>query len=442
MKALLNKDRKTLRLGFLFACLLVLCLTSSLLPPVYSARERRESDYALTDTRQGRLAVFDDVWETIDERYYDPYFGGTDWNGARTAFRLAAADAHSSQELYDVLRRMVRSLNDPHTRVYSPAEKSDWWNPRFVSLGLAVREVEGVPTVVQVDPKSAAAQSSIRAGDEIDSVDGVSVATLIKQKLGTARVLNVRRSEVLRAASLVLEGEAGTFARLSWKNREGKFKSAILRRYWTQRILSFDMSRRNGILVINLQGFTQSLASDLVRAFKEESRDARGVVLDLRENGGGDADAMAEIAALFLGEGVSLGAFTDRAGATLQLISHSKSAITGERKDTRLPLVVLVSERTSSAAEILAAVLQARGRAQLIGATTCGCVLAIRSRHSLPDDGLLDVSEFDYRTSEGVRLEGRGVKPEIMLDPIRRDIYANRDRLRDAALQILSGKPL
>jgi carboxyl-terminal processing protease len=441
MKALLHKDSKTLMLRFFsFACVLLLSFAPSLLPAAYSARERA-SDYALTDTRQGRLAVFDDVWETIDERYYDPYFGGTDWNGARTAFRLAAADAHSTQELYDVLRRMVRSLNDPHTRVYSPAEKSDWWNPRFVSLGLSVREVDGVPTVVQVDPKSAAAQVRIRAGDEIDSVDGVPVASLIKQKLGTERVQNVRTSEVLRAASMVLEGEAGSFARVSWKNKEGKFKSAILRRYWTQRMLSFDMSRHNGILVINLQGFTQSLAFDLVRAFKEESRDARGVVLDLRENGGGDADAMAEIAALFLGEGLSLGAFTDRAGASLQLISHSKSALTGERLDSRLPLVVLVSERTSSAAEILAAVLQARGRARLIGTTTCGCVLAIRSRHSLPDDGVLDVSEFDYRTSEGIRLEGRGVAPEIMLASTRRDVYSGRDRVREAAMQMLEGKP-
>src|SRR4030095_8929204 len=140
-------------------------------------------------------------------------------------------------------------------------------------------------------------------------------------------------------------------------------------------------------------------------------------------------------------EGVSLGAFTDRSGATLQLISHSKSAIGMDRIDMRLPLVVLVSERTSSAAEILAAALQARGRARLIGTTTCGCVLAIRSRHSLPDDGVLDVSEFDYRTSEGIRLEGRGVAPEIMLGPMRRDVYSDRDRVRETALQILAGKP-
>ena len=51
-------------------------------------------------------------------------------------------------------------------------------------------------------------------------------------------------------------------------------------------------------------------------------------------------------------------------------------------------------------------------RRRVIGTGTCGCVLAIRSRHALPDGGVLDVSEFDYRTAAGVRLEGRGIIPK------------------------------
>jgi C-terminal processing protease CtpA/Prc len=54
---------------------------------------------------------------------------------------------------------MIASLRDAHTRVYSPDEKFDWWNPRFVTVGLTVREVEGVPTVIQVEPGSAAAKN-------------------------------------------------------------------------------------------------------------------------------------------------------------------------------------------------------------------------------------------------------------------------------------------
>jgi carboxyl-terminal processing protease len=100
---------------------------------------------------------------------------------------------------------------------------------------------------------------------------------------------------------------------------------------------------------------------------------------------------------------------------------------------TKLPLVVLTSETTSSAAEILVAALQTKRRAHVIGTETCGCVLAIRNRHALPDGGVLDVSEFDYRTAGGVRLEGVGVKPDKVIQLQRADIYSRHDRALDLA---------
>jgi carboxyl-terminal processing protease len=99
---------------------------------------------------------------------------------------------------------------------------------------------------------------------------------------------------------------------------------------------------------------------------------------------------------------------------------------------------VLTSESTSSAAEILVATLQAKRRAHVIGTETCGCVLAIRNRHALPDGGILDVSEFDYRTAAGLRLEGSGVKPDELSRLTRADIYSRRDRALEYAKDFLS----
>jgi len=424
----------TLLSGFQFAA------TSTGSSPVVPLLSKRR-DYVSTNTREGRLAVFDNVWETIDERYYDPTFGGIDWNAPRTMFRRAAADASGSRELYEVLHRMVASLRDAHTRVYSPDEKFDWWNPRFVSFGLTIREIEGLPTVVQVDPNSEPARAGIRAGDQLESVDGVPASQLIQQKLGTNQPrASTNRSERFRAIATLLEGAAGSSAKLSWKGSDGKVKAATFTRYWNQRQLGFRINReRHNYLIIELEAFTQSLVLDLLRALKDKLIKARGVVLDLRKNGGGDADAMAELASIFLGQGVSLGRFTDRTGASFQLITHAKSAFLASwTSPTELPLAVLMSERTSSAAEILAAALQAQGRAKLVGSATCGCVLAIRSRHTLPDDGVLDVSEFDYQTAAGIRLEGRGVQPEQPVLIERRDLYSKRDRARQKALDILN----
>src|SRR5687768_9702314 len=79
--------------------------------------------FVSTETREGRLAVFDDVWSTINERYYDTKFHGLDWGVQKENYRGLAAEAGSSRELYVVLRRMIAGLDDSHTRVYPPEEK-------------------------------------------------------------------------------------------------------------------------------------------------------------------------------------------------------------------------------------------------------------------------------------------------------------------------------
>jgi carboxyl-terminal processing protease len=165
---------------------------------------------------------------------------------------------------------------------------------------------------------------------------------------------------------------------------------------------------------------------------------ATGIILDLRGNGGGDAESMADVASLFLDEGINLGKFADRSGASFELQTYSKRLWRMPRlAPVKLPLVVLTSETTSSAAEILAAALQSKGRARVIGTGTCGCVLAIRNRHALPDGGILDVSEFDYRTAGGVRLEGAGIKPDELSPLKRSDIYSRLDRSLELARDFL-----
>ena len=388
-----------------------------------------------TTTLEGRLAVFDDVWETIQERYYDPKFHGIDWQAKRNEFRPMAARASGTQEFYEVLRQMIGSLKDAHTRVYSPDEKFDWWNPRFVTVGLAIREVEGAPTVIHIEPGSAAAQTDIRAGDVITKIDDVAVADFLAQRSGL--------SERARSRTManIFEGQAGTTVKVGWASRNGKQKSAVLRRYWSQRQLGFSNQRKGKIAVLRLDAFTQTVALEFSKALPDVLQGAEGIILDLRANGGGDAEAMADIASLFLDEGINLGKFADRSGASFELQTYLKRLWRAPGLSSiKLPLVVLTSETTSSAAEILAAALQAKGRARVIGVRTCGCVLAIRNRHALPDGGILDVSEFDYRTAGGVRLQGAGIKPDDVVPPRRVDIYSRRDAAFELAKEVFSRK--
>jgi carboxyl-terminal processing protease len=209
-------------------------------------------------------------------------------------------------------------------------------------------------------------------------------------------------------------------------------------RYWSQRHLGFNNQRKGKIAVLKLDAFTQSVALDFAKSLPDVLEGSEGIVLDLRGNGGGDAEAMADIASLFLDEGINLGKFADRSGASFELQTFPKRLWRiPNLLPTKLPLVVLTSENTSSAAEILVAALQSKGRAHVIGTDTCGCVLAIRNRHALPDGGVLDVSEFDYRTATGLRLEGVGVKPDKLTPATRADVYSRRDPAMDLAKQLL-----
>ena len=422
------------------ALLVLLLALAQFATPHVSRASRDDSSVVSTATIEGRLAVFDDAWETIQDRYYDPKFHGINWQAQRTTFRPVAARANGTQEFYEVLRQMIASLKDAHTRVYSPDEKFDWWNPRYVTVGVTTREVEGVPTVLQVDPASAAARIEIRPGDVIVSVDDVPVNHYVTQRL-SASGLSGDGDARYRSIAMLFDGPAGTSVKVTWSNRKGKKKSAVLQRYWGQRLLWFNNQRKDNIAYLRIDAFTQSVALEFAKSLPELLEGAEGIILDLRSNGGGDAEAMADIASLFLEDGINLGKFADRSGASFELQTFSKRMWRIPRlTQIKLPLVVLTSESTSSAAEILVATLQSKRRARVIGTDTCGCVLAIRNRHALPDGGILDVSEFDYRTAAGLRLEGTGVKPDQRSTLMRSDIYSRRDRTLELAKSALESE--
>ena len=416
---------------------LVVSLVAPLATPLSSYARYDDASLVSTTTPEGRLAVFDDLWETIEDRYYDPRFNGVNWQAKRISFRPAAAKATSTHEFYELMRQMIASLRDAHTRVYSPDEKFDWWNPRFVTVGLGVREIGNVPVVVQVEPNSAAAKTDIRAGDVIVSVDNVPVAKFIEQRLENAGAGVDERTRYRSVASM-FDGPAGTSVKVSWSTQDGKVKSAVLQRYCTQRELGFSMQRKGKLAILRIDAFTQSVALDFSKALPSALDGAEGIVLDLRANGGGDAEAMADVASLFLDDGINLGRFADRSGAAFELQTYSKRLWrVPQLSQIKLPLVVLTSESTSSAAEIMVAALQARRRARVIGSGTCGCVLAIRTRHALPDGGVLDVSEFDYRTATGARLQDIGITPDEFTRITRSDIYSHRDPTLEAARKFL-----
>jgi carboxyl-terminal processing protease len=401
---------------------------------------RADSSVVTTMTREGRLAVFDDVWETVSERYYDPMFHGVDWQAQRASFRPQAAEASGAAELYDILRRMLGSLRDAHTRVYPPDEKFDWQHPHFLSVGMSVREVSSQPVVVQVERGSLAERAGLRAGDLIKSVDGELAQALFARRLKEQSGFSTIAATRLHAMAALFAGPRDSKVTVGWIDAKGVEREASLLREWRERDATLRVERLKGDYgLVQFDAFTPESARDFLRALDGKLAGVRGLVLDLRNNGGGEAEAMTEMASAFLPVGSRLGQFIDRTGRVADSPQTRAAMIFAPEVIKRFngPVIILTSERTASAAEIFTAALKEARRASIIGGPTCGCVLAIRHQHALPDGGELDVSEMDYRTEGGTRLEGVGVSPDETIKLNRKDLEARRDRALQRALEHL-----
>ncbi len=330
MKLALPTTQQSTLTVFLLFCIhtLPLVASNSLLPA-----DARVS----TESREGRLAVFDDVWATVRERYYDASLSGATWDESRDRIRPLAADAGTPAEFYRVLQQMLGELRDVHTRVYAPGENFDW------------------------------------------------------RRRGAEYSLTAKR--------------VGDFG------------------------------------VVRFDSFTPDMAVSFYRALQRELRDVRGLVIDLRNNGGGDTEAMVDIVSAFLPHGKKLGGFTARNRTGPEVQTRSNLYYVAERSPrTDVDLVILVSSRTSSSAEIFAAALKETNRAVIIGTQTCGCTLAVFRRHVLPDGGVLEVSEMDYHTATNRRLEGTGVTPDEKVEIERKDLAENFDRALDRGIRILKDR--
>jgi len=422
------------------ACVLACSLL--LLPPVASRAGRSGVDDAAisTATREGRLRVFEEVWEQVRVRYYDPALHGIDWRALGDEFRPLAAGARDQTEFYAVLRRMLGRLRDPHTRVFPPGESADWRVQRFVTVGVSVREIGGEAVVTSVERGTEAENAGVRAGDAVVSLDGEPVAALVARRVEEQAAAAPSATARVLAMARLFDGPRDTYVNAVFRGGRGREKRARLRRQIQTRVPTLQLrGAGRGVHVVRFNIFTWEIAGQIARALGGELKDARALVIDLRDNGGGETEAMADIASLFLPAGKSLGRFSDREGRVL-VEPHTRSALqtTAERpKGFRGPVVVLTGARTASASEVFVAALREAGRATVLGEGTCGCVLGIRRRHSLPDGGVLDVSEMDYRTAGGRRLEGVRIEPDEEIDITRLDLQRGRDRAVERAVEIL-----
>ncbi|RYD91101.1 MAG: peptidase S41 [Sphingomonadales bacterium] len=173
-----------------------------------------------------------------------------------------------------------------------------------------------------------------------------------------------------------------------------------------------------GVLLLTFNQFDPGDDRWIARSIAE-TPDLRGVILDLRGNGGGRDDVLDKVAGLF----------TQRRELLIRLTGKKviEEKTRGAGPDSyRGPLALIVGPNTASAAEILAFFLGESGRAFTVGERSAGAVTG-GVDYKLPGGGQLTVAEYDIRTANGTRLEGNGFTPKYRVSSARKP--------RDAALE-------
>ncbi|MEP7336800.1 MAG: S41 family peptidase [Acidobacteriota bacterium] len=421
-------------LAFGLFCFLSISLSGGLpgvWSPVAKAQQAQQASGALA--REERVRVFDQVWRAINDNYYDKSFRGVDWRQQRELFRSQVESATTSAEFYRVLRQMIGKLGDAHTRIYSPEDGFDRYRPSGLTVGLIVRRIEGQPTVTWVEPDSDAGKFGIRPGFTVSEVDGEPIEKVLQRTRRDIGESSTSTALELQSFDRIFYGPRDVPVAATFIDGEGQQKPVSLVRRYTEfqrRVTARQLPYKFGY--IELTGFGPEIERDFDLAM-QQMQGTRGLILDLRNNGGGFVTTVAQIASYFFAEETDLGEFITRYGRSTRRRTRAL------RNTYREPLIVLVSSRSASGSEIFAAAMQERKRALVVGTnpTTCGCLLGVSRTLKLSDGGKLNISDTDYRTAQGHRIEGLGVKPDQQIEVRIADLIAGRDRTLEEAVDSL-----
>ncbi|MCA8929320.1 MAG: PDZ domain-containing protein [Alphaproteobacteria bacterium] len=330
--------------------------------------------------------------------------------------------AEPAEAIYQEVFDGALALLDPFSRYASAEAAAQQRAARegFDGLGISIQTVDGVTRVVEVMEGTPAQGGGLEVGDVITHVDGHPLAGLdstavierLRGPAGSLAVLDLRRP---------VPGQPRPPPRiLQVKVRRAHVVPVTVH------------TRLDGNLaVIRISSFNRNTTRDLERQYRQlPIGRVRGLILDLRDNPGGLLDQAVLTADLFLDSGVVISTFGRHPAASSVFIADRHRIAAG------LPIVLLTNGGSASSAEMLAASLQDRGRAVVVGTVTHGKG-SVQNLARLPNGGELVITWSRLHAPSGYILDGLGVLPTVCTAAANKNGNAEpiAARLDDYAMQ-------
>ncbi len=390
-----------------------------------------------------RAEALDFVWTTVNERYYDPKLNGVNWNAVRAQYQPRLLAAKTDDEYWELLDKMTGELKDSHTRIHSPKVVQQQRNNESHSLGVGFAELDGNMVVTSVHPQSDAFWSGVRAGMVISRIDGEAALPLYQRLVAEARETSTPWARTRGAIRKINAGDIDSKMDMVFV-RDDKTEIAVTmkRRKFTALPEFTPRLLPSGFGYIRFSGFVGSMEGGIIAEI-EKMKDAPGMIIDLRNNGGGSGAMSGNILSRFFKDKQTGLKTLTRSGKPITVmfwpITRMEEEIRGigDKAYTK-PVVVLTNESSASASEIFSIAMKETKRATLIGQRTCGCLLGYFGLADVPGGAQMAYSEIGFITKTGQRVEGSGVQPDIDVKLTRNDYLLNRDPVLERAVAHLT----
>lgn len=324
---------------------------------------------------------------------------------------------YSSEDVFSAFENSFAAAIDPHTNYFGPVESenfNDDMNLSLEGIGAVLSQEDEYTVIVQIMPGSPAEKSKkLKPKDKIVAVKQehgkfediigwrlTEVVKKIKGKKGTKVVLEIERGEGAAAKTFNVEL---TRDKIRLQDKEAKSKVYT----------SYD-GRKIGVITIS--SFYTDLSLNVKRELsKLESENVDGIIVDLRNNGGGLLPEAVYTTGLFIKDGPVV---------LVRDVNGNESAYddTDASMLYKGPLVVLINRLSASSSEIMAAALQDYGRALIVGDTSYGKGTVQQSRPLTRLYDLIgaDLGSIHYTIAKFYRINGgstqlKGVTPDIAM---------------------------
>lgn len=338
----------------------------------------------------------------------------------KEAYRQLAAnydgDLDANKLSDGAARGMVKAVGDDYTTFLDKEEAAEFnksLNGEVSGIGaeIGVRNLQ--PTVLRVLDDSPAKKAGLKTGDIFVAVNGTSVA-----------------GETASGVADKVTGEAGTTVKLTMRRGSESLNFSITRAQISDPSVRWSVSDDIGILTISrFDDNTGSLARKAAKEFIDKG--VKGVIVDLRNNGGGYLTAAQEVASLWLDSGKTVVTEKSRGQVTETVKASGNPTLKGKKT------IVLVNGSSASASEIVAGALKDYQAATLVGEKTFGKG-TVQKVINLSDDRILKVTVARWYTPQDRNITKEGIQPNQTVKVSSDDNNAGRDPQMARAKELAS----